>query len=382
MATTHFVVLGGGLVGSFIARQLAAGEAAAVTLADRDKQALKQAAALAPVNISGADLSNPDTVAKVVRDADVVVGALPGHLGYRALAAVIKAGKPCVDISFFPEDARELDELASKQGVPAIVDCGVMPGLGGMLVAELAGQLEDVESAGIMVGGLPVERRWPMEYRAPFSPVDVIEEYTRPARLRQGGELVVRPALSDVELIHFTELGTLEAFNTDGLRSLLYTTSIPNLSEKTLRYPGHAQRVLLLKELGFFSEEKLQLAGGEIAPIELTSRLLIDAWQLEHGMLEFTIMRVEVSGRATGQPQTFRCELLDRTDPVTGDFSMARTTGWPAVLVARLLADGGGQLRSHSGIMFPEQLVAQTGVYQAVTAGLEAAGIELKYRAL
>ncbi|MBN2081001.1 saccharopine dehydrogenase NADP-binding domain-containing protein [bacterium] len=382
MVTTHFVVLGGGLVGSFIARQLAEGEAAAVTLVDRDKQALKRAAALAPVNICGADLRDPEAVAKAVTTADIVVGALPGNLGYQALEAVIRTGKPCVDISFFPEDVRELDELARRQGVPAIVDCGVMPGLGGMLAAELAGKLEDADSASIMVGGLPVERRWPLEYRAPFSPIDVIEEYTRPARLRQGGELVVRPALSDVELVHFAELGTLEAFNTDGLRSLLHTLELPNLSEKTLRYPGHAERVLLLKELGFFSEEKLRLTGGEIAPIELTSRLLIDAWQLEHGMLEFTIMRVEVTGQSAGRPCTLRCELLDRTDPVTGDFSMARTTGWPAILVARELAAGNSSLRARSGVIFPEQLVAETGVYPGVIAGLAAAGINLKYRTL
>jgi len=378
VATTHFVVLGGGLVGGFIARQLASGENAAVTLIDRDKAALKRAAAVAPVSIRPAELSDPTAVAKVAANADIVVSALPGSLGFQALAAVIEAGKNCVDISFFPEDARELDAAAQARGVTCIVDCGVMPGLGGMLAAHLTAQLDHAERLEVMVGGLPVVRRWPLEYSAPFSPRDVIEEYIRPARLRSGGRLETRPALSDVELVDFPQVGTLEAFNTDGLRSLLHTLDIPDMVEKTLRYPGHAERIMLLKELGFFSEEQLELSGGRIAPIELTSRLLIDAWQLENGMHEFTVMSVEVSGEADGQPVVRRCDLLDRTDPETGDFSMARTTGWPAILTARELADPASPLRE-PGICFPETTARHQRFFHQVIDSLRAAGVSLEF---
>jgi len=378
VATTHFVVLGGGLVGGFIARQLAMGDNAAVTLIDRDQAALKRAAAAAPVSIRPADLRDPADVAEVVRQADIVVAALPGSLGFQTLAAVIEAGKHCVDISFLPEDARELDGAARRQGVTCLVDWGVMPGLGGMLAAHLAAQLDRAERLEIMVGGLPVVRRWPLEYSAPFSPRDVIEEYTRPARLRRGGRLGTRPALSDVELVDFPQVGTLEAFNTDGLRSLLHTLDVPDMVEKTLRYPGHAERIMLLKELGFFSEEQLELSGGRIAPIELTSRLLIDAWQIEHGTHEFTVMRVDLTGTEGNKPVRLRCDLLDRTDPKTGDFSMARTTGWPAILAARELADPASPLRA-TGIRFAENAAADAQFYQHVIDSLRAAGVSLEF---
>src|SRR5690606_28022112 len=110
-----------------------------------------------------------------------------------------------------------------------------------------AKQLEVRERLSIMVGGLPVERSWPWEYRAPFSPSDVIEEYLRPARLRIAGRTVEREALSEIELVDLPGVGTLEAFNTDGLRSLLETLDFEDMVEKTLRYPGYAEKMRVLR---------------------------------------------------------------------------------------------------------------------------------------
>ena len=380
MATTHFVVLGGGMVGGFIARTLAVQSGAAVSLVDRDRDTLTAAAAAAPVAIRSGDLGQPGAIGKVVADADVVVGALPGCLGYRALEAVIAAGKPVVDISFFGEDARALDEAARTQGVAAVVDCGVRPGLGGMLARHLAARLDEALELRILVGGLPVERRWPLQYRAPFSPADVIEEYTRPARLRINGGLVTRPALSELELVDLPQVGTLEAFNTDGLRSLLHTLEIPTMVEKTLRWPGHADQLRLLRDLGFFSNEPVEVGGQPVEPLNLTSRLLDGVWRLRPGMREFTVMRVEVSGRRDGRPSRQRCDLLDYTDEASGDFSMARTTGWPAVLTALALAGGRfGALSERSGIIFPEQLAGDDELLRFILDGLAAAGITLSF---
>jgi len=374
------VVLGGGLVGGFIARTLAVQDGAAVSLVDRDREALTAAAAAAPVAIRSGDLSQPGAVGKVVDDADVVVGALPGHLGYRALEQIIAAGKPVVDISFFGEDARALDEAARQRGVTAVVDCGVMPGLGGMLAAHLATRLDEALELRILVGGLPVERRWPLEYRAPFSPADVIEEYTRPARIRINGGLVTQPALSDVELIDLPQVGTLEAFNTDGLRSLLHTLAIPTMVEKTLRWPGHAAKMRLLRDLGLFGTEPLELDGTTIQPLKVTARLLDGVWRLRPGMREFTVMRVEVSGVRGGRHHWERCDLLDYTDEQSGDFSMARTTGWPAVLAALALASGRfAALQDHAGIRFPEQLAQDDELLGFIQDGLARAGIALSF---
>src|SRR5690606_27639269 len=163
---------------------------------------------------------------------DLVGGSVPGLVGSRTVERVLQEGIPVVDISFFPEDARGLQPLAARAGVPCLVDCGVAPGFTNLVLGRMEAELDEPHSFQALVGGLPVERTWPWDYKAPFSPGDVIEEYVRPARLRRDGRDLTLPALSEPELVHFPGLGTLEAFNTDGLRSLLHTCRAPNMVEK------------------------------------------------------------------------------------------------------------------------------------------------------
>lgn len=372
------VVLGGGMVGGFMARALAADPGWQVTLCDRDPAALARAAARAPLATRQADLADPAAVRAAVDGADLAVGAVPGFMGFRTVQTVLEAGRPIVDISFFPEDPFDLDALARAHGLTCVVDCGVMPGLGGMLGAHLLRGLDRATSLSIMVGGLPAERRWPTEYKAPFSPIDVIEEYTRPARLRERGEIVVRPALSEPELVDMPGVCTLEAFNTDGLRTLLRTLDVPTMREKTLRYPGHIEKMRALRVLGFFSETPVEVrgAGGgvtHVRPLDITAKLLFAEWTLEPGMPELTVMRVEVEGEHRGRRILRRADLLDRTDPATGDASMSRTTGYPAVAAAGLWRDG---LLRAPGVIAPETLAqGDAPVFPKLLERLEAFGI-------
>ena len=124
-------------------------------------------------------------------------------MGYQTLQEIISAGKNVVDISFFPEDPFGLDDLAREKGVTAIVDCGVAPGLCNIIAGYVAEKISEPSYYHCYVGGLPEIREWPYEYKAVFSPTDVLEEYTRPARLIENGQEVVYPALSGVELIRF-----------------------------------------------------------------------------------------------------------------------------------------------------------------------------------
>ncbi len=347
------VVLGAGLVGSAIVRDLAMDSRFQVTAVDANPDRLKKLADGGKVRTIAADLSRPEEVRRQVREADIVVDALPGFLGFRTFRAVIEAGKNVVDIAFFPEDPFELEELARKRGVTAIMDCGVAPGMSNVLVGYASNQLDETESVRIYVGGLPVVRRWPYEYKAVFSPIDVIEEYTRPARIVEHGQVVVREALSEVELIDFPEIGTLEAFNTDGLRTLIRTIPAPDMREKTLRYPGHAEKMRLLRESGFFRTEPVDVQGNIVRPIDVTARLLFPLWQLREGEEDLTIMRVEVIGKREGKRMHIRYDLLDRYDVQSGIHSMARTTGYTATTTVRLLAQG---LYQRKGVSPPEYL--------------------------
>jgi saccharopine dehydrogenase-like NADP-dependent oxidoreductase len=165
-----------------------------------------------------------------------------------------------------------------------------------LLVGHVAAGLQRTDRVRIYVGGLPSVRQWPYEYKAGFSPIDVIEEYTRPARLVRGGKVEVCPALSELELIDFPDLGTLEAFVTDGLRTLARTIDAPDMIEKTMRYPGHAERMRMLRETGFFSEIPVDIDGASVRPIDVATRLLFPMWQMGEGDEDITIMRIVVEG--------------------------------------------------------------------------------------
>ena len=326
-------------MGGAIVRDLSSDPDHSITVVDLDPQAMERLEGL-PVETDLADLSNAGSVAAAVADADLVVGCVPGFMGYRTVEAVLEAGKPIVDISFFPEDAFELDELAREQGVPCLVDCGVAPGLTNMILGRMEQVLDETRSFKVFMGGLPVERGWPWEYKAPFSPRDVIQEYTRPARLRRNGEDITLPALSEVELVHFPGLGTLEAFNTDGLRSLIETSETPNMVEKTMRYPGHAERMRMLRDAGFFRDEEILVPSGSVRPRDVTETLLFDAWQFEEGEPDLTVGRIEVEGIQDGERVRHIFNLLDYYNPETETSSMARTTGYTCAAVARLVASG------------------------------------------
>lgn len=347
------VILGGGRVGAAMVRDLAAEPSFEVTLVDASERALEAFAGSA-VATEKADLRQAAEVARVVADQDLVVGAVPGPMGFATVRAVIEAGKPIVDISFFEEDAFELDALAREKGVTVLVDCGVAPGASNLILGRMEAELDRVDRFACWVGGLPTERRWPYEYKAPFSPIDVIAEYTRPVRLREHGQEVVRPALGRPERIHFEGVGTLEAFETDGLRSLLHTSKVPNLVEKTLRYPGHREKMELLRETGFLSEEPVTLRDGTtLRPVDLAAHLLFPLWQLEETDDELTVMRVEVEGEKGGQNIRHRFDLLDRRDPQTGTSSMARTTGYTCTALVRVYAEG---LYTEPGVSPPEKV--------------------------
>jgi len=331
MKKEKIIVLGGGLVGGPMALDLAVEERFDVTVADIDEAALEQLRARQPkLAVIRADLSSPSKVTELVAGHDIVLNAVPGFMGYATLDAILEARRNVVDISFFVEDPFALDDKATRAGVTAIVDCGVAPGLSNLLVGRVAGHLDHVDNALIYVGGLPEVRQWPYEYKATFSPIDVIAEYTRPARYVENGVVVTRPALSDPELIEFPGIGTLEAFNTDGLRTLAQTISSPIMKDKTLRYPGHIEKMAVLRETGFFDEAEIMVGGTAIRPIDLTAALLFPKWKLGPGEVDITVLLVQVEGRQGSREVSHVFRMSDRYDPQSGIHSMARTTGYTA----------------------------------------------------
>mgnify|MGYP000276798218 FL=1 len=361
----NIIVLGAGLVGGVMAKDLA--KQHNVTSVDISQKNLDK---LEGINTICADVSNRETLQNLIKDFDLVVGAVPGFMGYKMMKDVIEAGKNIVDISFYSEDPFGLDKLAKEKGVVAVMDCGVAPGMGNIIFGHHDSKME-ITDYECLVGGLPEKREWPYEYQAVFSPIDVIEEYIRPARYVQNSHMITKEALSDTELIEFDEIGTLESWNSDGLRSLIKTMAhVPNMIEKTLRYPGCVEYLKVLRASGFFSYDEVEVNGTMIRPVDMTAKLLFPKWEMKKGDKDFTVMRIIMKGKENGKEVSYQYNLLDRFDNDT--ISMARTTGFTCTAVANLVVNGE---YDRVGISPPEYL---GGHFAFVRNYLEERGVQYK----
>ena len=347
-------VLGAGMVGRAIALDLASSfEVTAFDVSKKNLQLLNERNS--SVKIQQADLKQYDQYAKWLAAFDIVVTAVPGFMGFDVLKTVIDSGKNVADISFFPEDVLQLDALAKEKKVTVITDIGVAPGMSNLILGRYNEEFT-IKNFECYVGGLPRVRKKPFEYKASFSPADVIEEYIRPARLKESGQIVIKPALTEREFINFEEIGTLEAFNTDGLRSILFTMlHIPNMKEKTLRYPGHVELVIALKQAGFFNDKEIEFNGMKISPLQFSSKVLFDDWKLEGEEEELTVMKVIIEGEKNNLPQRIEYNLFDRYDAKTKTSSMGRTTGYTCTAVVHLIAKGMFAVKG----VFPPELVGK-----------------------
>ncbi|GIV25798.1 MAG: saccharopine reductase [Bacteroidia bacterium] len=364
----HVLLLGAGKMGRLLAEDLASLHT--VTVVDREAAALaalqEKGLAVQGVQAEGTDL---ERLAPYLAKADLVVIALPGRVAFSVLSQLVTWGKILVDISFFPEDPFLLEQEALRHGAVVAVDCGLAPGLSHAFLGRALSVMQEVTSFTCWVGGLPYERSWPWQYKAPFSVSDVLEEYLRPVRQRLNGQLVIKPPLSEVELVEVPGIGTLEAFNTDGLRTLLSTTRVPTLREKTLRYPGHAEAVAWLVRSGFLSEEPLEVEGQRLSPRAFTEAVLSRVWHLGPQDRDWVFMRVEITGYEAGRLvqrlYTLRVEALE------GHSAMARATAYPAAAVVNWL------LRENlpPGILPPEILAQHPRAWAFLTDYLSQRGV-------
>lgn len=352
---SNVIVLGAGMVGSAMAIDMAKNHS--VTLTDLSQSVLDKVKQKdSSLTIQQLDVCNKAELQSTIKQFDLVINAVPGFLGFETLRNIIEAEMNVIDIAFFPENSLDLDALAKEKNVTAIVDCGVAPGMDNIILGRY-NEIMKLTDFECLVGGLPKVKKWPFCYKAPFSPIDVVEEYTRPARYVEHGELVVREALTDCDYVEFDKVGTLESFNSDGLRSIIFTMPhIPNMKEKTLRYPGHIEYIRVLKESGFFSEEKVEINGVQIAPINFTCKILFNEWKLGETEEELTVMRVSLKGEnAKGEIEEVVYNLHDEYCKDTNTSSMARTTGYTATAAANMFLDS---LFSEKGV-FPPELIGK-----------------------
>lgn len=360
------LVLGAGLIGPTIAKDLA--DEFDVTIFDKDSKALKKIKNSA-INKEIRDLKTMRN--DCISPFDIVVGTLPGHLGYDAAKRILESGKNYVDISFAPENLKDLNSLAWAHGVRCLIDFGVAPGLSHLVFGHFKETMKKINKYHIYVGGLlkfPGDHP-PWYYKAPFSPADVIEEYTRPARFICNGKVTTLPALSLPEILHFEPHGEFEAFLTDGVRTLLSAKNVDEIVEKTIRPIGYRDKIQLLIDSGFFSE--IPIMGA--TPRELTKKLLIDSWKMHEYDQDMTLMKLKAKGiDYMGQPMECSYNLRDYHDGFNS--SMARTTGFMCAAGVRLIANN---MIEEPGVYAPEEIGENRKCFNFVITDLKRHGIVL-----
>lgn len=373
------LVVGTGNIGSIIAKDLAESlPSIQVVIADKDRsRAEKAAASMRKKNVCGIQLDIFDRKALIdtIRKSDLVVGALPGEIGYKLLKACIDANAKMVDVSFMPENPLKLAKAAAKTGATIIPDCGVAPGLSHMLLQRGISRLDKVENAQIMVGGLPEKPVPPLGYTITWSVEGLIDEYTRRARIVRNGKIVEVNPLDQVEEIEFPGVGKLEAFYSDGLRTLLSTVKdVQNMSEKTLRYPGHVEKIKLLRDLGFLDETPIQLAETVIAPRKITVKLLEKKLKRPE-VPDILAMLVQVEGAKAGRRMIYSFCILDHYHKKTNVTAMARTTAYTASCVTQLLVK---KVIKGNGMIPPEKLGEDENVFKKLVKLLKKRGVLVK----
>ncbi len=304
------------------------------------------------------DATSEADVKKEVREHDLVICALPGKFGYYAVKWVIETGKDIVDVSFMPEDPFELDELAKKKNVSAIVDAGFGPGISNLFMGYIKDHFDEIEDAMINIGGLPTDPEPPLFYKVTWSPNDLIEEYTRKARMKRNGNIVNLKPLEDINRVQIKDF-EFEEFYSDGLRTLLKTIPTDDLEETTLRWPGHLEKMKVLKELGFFEEKNLQHTLNMIAP------------HMDFESEDFCIMTVECKGVKDGEDGSVEFYFYDEADDKFS--SMSRSTGFATASFARLLINN----ELDAGIIPPEFLGVNEDYFDYIIERMKDYGVEI-----
>lgn len=322
------------------------------------------------------EIRDSDDLHRIMKDVDVAVNSLPGKFGKLSWIAAIKAETDLVDISYSEDDPTAYNMQASDAGVTIVPDAGVAPGLSNMMAGRAYAQLEEVRELKIYVGGIPEEPVPPLGYLVTWSPEDLIEEYLRDARIVENGSLMKKPALSDLERIYIPEVGELEAFLTDGLRTMLKTLKgVKFMAEKTLRWPGHAEKIELLKTLGYLSKEPIACSSESISPAQITAKLFKE--RLRGDSRDLVVLIVHARGRRSPSDIEIEYRMIDRYDPSTGLTALARTTAFVATGIVKLISEGS---LPGPGVIPPEVIGMDETLFASIAEWLSWRGIRIVER--
>jgi lysine 6-dehydrogenase len=343
------ILIGAGMMGQAICHYLALDkEVDRVIVADRDvARAEATAERLRDTRIvpRRLDVSAPRAVREAMNGMDVAISAVPYFFNLNLAQAAVESSVSFCDLggnNRIVAGELALDEKARAAGVTIIPDCGLAPGLVNILAMSAVEELDEADSVSIRVGGLPQRPRGPLGYQIVFSPHGLINEYMEPSTVLRSGEIVNVPSLTENEDVSFpTPYEKLEAFHTSGGSSTLPQTlhgQVKNLEYKTIRYPGHLDKVKAMSDLGFFDNDPQHIDGVDVVPRSLAVHLLFQ--HLSFDEPDVVLLRVNARGTIGGEQREIKYEMVDKYDESTGLSAMMRTTGFPIAQIALMIARG------------------------------------------
>jgi lysine 6-dehydrogenase len=323
------------------------------------------------------DVRDREAVMAVMRESDAVMSAIPYYFNLALAECAVEAGVHFCDLGGNTEIVFQQKALAAQaqaRDVTIVPDCGVAPGMVNILAEYGIRQLDKVQSVRIYVGGLPQEPEPPLNYQVVYSLEGVLDYYTTRSWVLREGQRAQVTALSERELIDFPEpVGALEAFHTAGGLSTMafrYEGTIPEMEYKTLRYPGHAEIMETIRELGLLDLEPVDVKGVKVSPRDVFVAVVGPKLSKPKGR-DLLALRVIVAGTKNGRPAERRFDLVDRYDAKHGISAMMRTTGYSLSITGQM------QVRRQigpAGVWTPDECVPA----EAYIAELRARGIELR----
>ena len=305
------------------------------------------------------DVRDHDAVSGLMRDSDAVMCALPYYFNYDMAVCAVDAGVHFCDLGGNTEivfKQKTLHERARAEEASVIPDCGLAPGMVNILAEHGIQQLDSVEAVRIYVGGLPQNPEPPLNYQIVYSIEGVLDYYTTLSWVLRGGKRTRVKALSEREPVDFAKLGTLEAFHTAGGLSTMafrYEGNIPTMEYKTLRYPGHAQIMEHIRDLGLLELEPVEVKGNKVIPRDVFIATVGPRLRKANGR-DLVALRVTVEGSKGKTKQTLGWELLDYYDEKTGISAMERTTGFSLAITGLMQAR---QQVKGAGVLTPDEAV-------------------------
>lgn len=379
-----FAVLGAGMQGTAAAYDLANfADPAAIRMGDVDlHQAEKSsrrvnelvgAAICEPHQVSALD---PANLAKFLTGVDVLISCVPYWMHPKIAAVAVQTKTSMVDLGGNTDITMEtlkLDEQAQSAGVTLVPDTGLAPGLVNSLGLWLMEHLDTCDSIKLYCGVLPQHPKPPFNYKLTFNCEGLVTEYDYQAVVLRDHEIVLVDTLTEVEDLKIDELGDMEAFVTSGGTSTApYTHKgrVANYEYKTIRFPGHCERIKIFKDFGFWNEDAIDVKGTSIVPKDVFNAVFGPALAKFVDRDMCAVRGVGV-GTKDGQPKRLQIDIFDKEDEVTGFTSMERLTGFSASIYAIAIANG----EVPSGAIHYEKALSGTRFVEEI----QRRGVSLKF---